>query len=235
MGPAPPAGDVVTMAAPPVQLFVFDLAGTTVVDDGQVLDAFVATADLHGLRADPNVLKARMGWHKQHVFATLLREAGADTAPAEAMARHFEQEFAAAVARRPLRPTPGALATLRKLDLEGVHIAFNTGFARATADLVLQTMGWADFPSVASDEVPRGRPAPDLIRRAMELVGVLDPRHVGVAGDTPADLQAGTAAACAMVVGVGCGSHRLDELAPHPHTLLLPDLTTLPAVVLHHD
>lgn len=223
------------MAAPPLQLFVFDLAGTTVVDDGQVVDAFVATADLHGLRADPNVLKARMGWHKQHVFETLLREAGVATAPAAAMARHFEHEFAAAVARRPLRPTPGALATLRELDQNGVRIAFNTGFSRATADLVLLAMGWDDLPSVASDEVARGRPAPDLVHRAMELTGVTDPRRVGVAGDTPADLQAGTAAHCGMVLGVGCGSHRLEELAQHPHTLLLPDLSTLPAAILRQS
>jgi phosphonatase-like hydrolase len=217
-----------------LQLFVFDLAGTTVVDDGQVMDAFLATAELHGLRAAPEVLRARMGWHKQHVFATLLREAGADPAPAAALALHFEQEFAAAVTSKPLRATPGAVEALRRLEQQDVRIAFNTGFARATADLVLAAMGWSHHPSVASDEVAHGRPAPDLIQRAMALTGVSDPRRVGVAGDTPADLQAGAAAHCGLVIGVGCGSHRLDELAPHPHTLLLPDLSRLPEVVFAH-
>jgi phosphonatase-like hydrolase len=217
-----------------LQLFVFDLAGTTVVDDGQVMDAFLATAELHGLPATPEVLRSRMGWHKQHVFATLLREEGADPAPAAAMARHFEHNFAAAVKRKPLRPTPGAVEALHRLEQQRLRIAFNTGFARATADLVLAAMGWSHHPSVASDEVAHGRPAPDLIQRAMALTGVTDPRTVGVVGDTPADLQAGVAARCGLVVGVGCGSHRLDELAPHPHSLLLPDLSTLPEVVFAH-
>lgn len=214
-----------------LQLFVFDLAGTTVVDDGQVMQAFQRTAARHELHAAPATLRARMGWHKQKVFATLLEEAGRDPAPAPLLAVAFEHEFAAQVERQPLRPTPGARQAIADLTAAGVAIAFNTGFARATADLVLRAMGWQDLPSVASDEVAHGRPAPDLIRRAMMLVGVDDAARVGVAGDTPADLQAGRAAGCGLVVGLGCGSHRLEELAPHGDAVLLPDLTTLMEVV----
>ncbi len=217
---------------PRIELFVFDLAGTTVVDDRQVMDAFVRVAAAHGLAADEAVLRARMGWHKEAVFAAILREAGRDPAPAAALAADFARAFAAAVEQTPLRPTQGAPEAIRDLESRGVRVAFQTGFARATADLVLRQMGWSDRTSVASDEVARGRPAPDLIRRAMALCGMADPRAVGVAGDTPSDLQAGHAAGCGHVVGVGCGTHRLAELASHPHTLLLPDLTGLADLLL---
>ena len=172
-----------------------------------------------------------MGWHKEHVFATCLAEAGMDAELAAAMAARFEQEFATSTTRVPLRATTGAEAAIGALVEAGIGLAFNTGFARNTADLVLRALRWDHFPSVASDEVAHGRPAPDLIRRAMRMCGVSDPLLVGVAGDTPADLQAGTAAGCRVVLGVGHGTHSLAELAAAPHTHLLPTLAGLAELV----
>ncbi|MFT4843804.1 MAG: phosphoglycolate phosphatase-like HAD superfamily hydrolase, partial [Candidatus Azotimanducaceae bacterium] len=106
---------------------------------------------------------------------------------------------------------------------------------RKTCNVVLDAMGWQDRVSVASDEVAAGRPAPDLILRAMAACEVDDPARVGVAGDTPADLLAGKAANAGMIVGLGCGTHSLEQLREHPHTHLLADLTTLPSLVFDHD
>jgi len=215
-----------------VDLFVFDLAGTVVRDERQVLDAFLAAARAFEVPVTESLLRERMGWHKQRVFETVLAEAGREVAPAAAMARRFEDEYAAILQARPLQPTNGALEVLRELAGAGVKIAFNTGFSRSTAELVLRAVGLGDLPSVASSEVRAGRPAPDLILRAMELCDVQDPMRVGVVGDTPADLAAGMAARAQFVVGVGCGTHTLDELRSHPHTHLVSDLTELPALVL---
>ena len=215
-----------------IDLFVFDLAGTVVRDEHQVLDAFLAAARAFEVPVAESLLRERMGWHKQRVFETVLAEAGRDVAPAAAMARRFEEEYAAIVSERPLQPTNGALQVLQELAAAGVKIAFNTGFSRSTADLVLRAVGLHHLPSVASSEVRAGRPAPDLILRAMELCGVEDPARVGVAGDTPADLAAGMAARARFVVGVGCGTHTLLELREFPHTHLVADLTELPALVL---
>ena len=214
-----------------VDLFVFDLAGTVVMDDRQVLRAFQTTCAAFAVEAPEARLRERMGWHKQRVFEQVLVEAGRPVAPAAAMAERFVAEYARSVAERPLRPTPGALEVIAALQAAGIAVAFNTGFARATADLVLHAIGFGALPSVASDEVAAGRPAPDLIRRAMQLCGVTDPKRVGVAGDTPADLLAGAAAGVAVVVGVGCGTHTLAELADCPHSHLVPDLRALPAIL----
>ncbi|MEZ5966693.1 MAG: HAD hydrolase-like protein [Planctomycetota bacterium] len=215
-----------------LDLFVFDLAGTTVVDDDHVLRAFERTAAAHGIATDRLRLKPRMGWHKLRVFETLLAEVGRATDAAPAMAERFEREFAAVVADAPLRPTAGAVAAIRGFAEAGVKVAFNTGFARNTADLVLRAVGWQHLPSVASDEVAHGRPAPDLILAAMARAAVTDPRRVGVAGDTPSDLEAGTAAGCRFVVGVGHGTHTLEELRRCKHTHLLPTLEGLLPLIL---
>ena len=55
---------------------------------------------------------------------------------------------------------------------------------------------------VCGSDVPAGRPAPYMIFRAMERLGVTDVARVLVAGDTPRDLEAGTNSGAAMVVGV---------------------------------
>jgi phosphonatase-like hydrolase len=220
---------------PRVDLFLLDLAGTTVVDDDHVLRSLLQTAQAFDLAVEPAELQSRMGWHKAKVFASLLEARGLDAAPAEAMAQRFAVEFAALVLREPLRKTPGASATLAQLTGGSVQIGFTTGFTRKTANVVLEAMGWQQSLSVASDEVAHGRPAPDLIQRAMQICGIDDPKRVGVVGDTPADLGAGAAAGVGMIVGVGCGTHTLAQLAHHPHTHLLDDLRGLPKLVFAHE
>jgi phosphoglycolate phosphatase-like HAD superfamily hydrolase len=46
-------------------------------------------------------------------------------------------------------------------------------------------------------------------------------------GDTPLDLQAGTAAGCGMVIGVLTGMHTRERLETKPHTQLLNSIADL--------
>ncbi len=72
-------------------------------------------------------------------------------------------------------------------------------------EVLLGRLGWDGCvidASVTSDEVPQGRPHPDLILEAMKRTGVEDVASVMKVGDTPSDLLEGTAAGCGMVVGV---------------------------------
>ncbi len=101
--------------------------------------------------------------------------------------------------------------------------------------LIRHRLGWLRSPSidasVSSDEVPRGRPYPDLVRRAMDLTGVTDAARVAKVGDTPADLEEGRAAGCGLVVGVTSGSHTRADLEPFPHTHLIRSIAGLPALL----
>ena len=101
--------------------------------------------------------------------------------------------------------------------------------------MILDRLGWKKNPLIAatitSDEVPRGRPHPDMIRALMAKLGIGDPANVAKVGDTPADLDEGTAAGCGLVVGVTEGTHTRGELEPHPHTHLIGSIVELPAVL----
>jgi len=211
------------MDVPHLELFVFDLAGTTVKDDDAVQRAFESTARSAELPAEPEWLRAKMGWSKKRVFEALLELNGRPADTAEELVARFEQHLRETYANELIEPTDGALEAIESLESSGTKVAFTTGFPRSIMDLILGSLGWADRVSVASDEVAHGRPAPDLIQAAMRKTGVADPARVGAAGDTPSDLEAANAAGCSVVVGLGCGTHTLDELSSAPHTHLARD------------
>ncbi len=127
-------------------------------------------------------------------------------------------------------PAPGALQVFDVLRTAGVKVALDTGFSRDILDALLTRLGWGDGAaidfSVTSDEVPRGRPYPDLIHRAMQRADVADPWNVIKVGDTPFDLLEGLAANCGLVVGVTYGTHSRGELE-RPDVVTIDDLPAL--------
>jgi phosphoglycolate phosphatase-like HAD superfamily hydrolase len=69
----------------------------------------------------------------------------------------------------------------------------------------------------------------------MERTGVQAVARVLVAGDTVADLRAGTNAGAGAVVGVATGALSLADLGAERHTHLLPSVADLPALVARLD
>jgi phosphonatase-like hydrolase len=103
---------------------------------------------------------------------------------------------------------------------------------------LLDRLGWQKAnlidASVTSDEVPRGRPYPDMIFRAMELTGVRDARAVAKVGDTASDLQEGNAAGCSLVIGVTTGAFSREQLLKEKHTHLVSSLLDIPEIIAQH-
>jgi phosphonatase-like hydrolase len=232
------------------RLVVFDMAGTTVRDDGAVEAAFLAAADSTGLSVDRQAIHARRGLSKRRVFRELWGLHGAvDDADVARLADASHAAFRAALAatfeKQPVAATEGCVDCFAQLRAAGIAIALTTGFHRAVTDTILARLGWdegldhrrmgppdtAIQASVCSEDVPQGRPAPDMIHRAMRLLAVDDPCYVAKVGDTPADLEAGRNAGCGMTLGVTNGSHTEDQLARHPSDGLLPSLSDLPAAL----
>lgn len=90
-----------------LDLFVFDLAGTTVRDDRCVQRAFEGAAQDAGLRADSEWLRARMGWSKTRVFTELLSRNEQDPSRASALVGAFERHLLAIYTESPITPTDG--------------------------------------------------------------------------------------------------------------------------------
>ncbi len=71
-----------------------------------------------------------------------------------------------------LEALPHAEEVFSALQQQGIKIALNTGFTRAVADSLLHRLHWDNGYHridrvICSDEVPLGRPYPDMIRALM--------------------------------------------------------------------
>lgn len=224
----------------PIQLVVLDMAGTTIRDDDAVNRCLQAALAAQGVSVTHDEVNEVMGLPKPVAIQHLLeRREGTGPVPERVRALHdqFQTRMVDHYRTAPgVEPMPFAVPALRALRERGLTIFLNTGFNRRIVDVILQRLGWTGHDLiqgvVASDEVPRGRPHPDMIHRAMHLAGVENARAVAKVGDTPSDLQEGTAAGCGLVIGVTNGSHSREQMLPHPHTHLIPSLETLPTLVL---
>ena len=209
----------------PFDLVCFDMAGTTVRDGGEVgrclLEASLAT----GIKTAHEKILPMMGWSKRQVFETLwseqIRPLHPDFRPrVEASYRHFRNLLEHHFETQAVEPTAGCLECFDWLQQENIKICLTTGFYRRVTDIVLGRLHW-NLPSIASDEVARGRPAPYLIFRAMEKVGVVDVHRVVSIGDTPSDLAAGKNAGCGWTLGVTNGNYPGEKLAAFPNDGLI--------------
>lgn len=220
-----------------IRAVVFDLAGTTVNDPDGVGACLRASLAAVGVEVSREATNAVMGIPKPVAIRQLigagrpdlLERVGAIYADFEERMIRFYRKDASVF------EVPGTGDVFRRLNSAGVRVAVDTGFARAVTAVLLDRLGWLRDglvqASVTSDEVERGRPFPDMIHRLMEVLEISDPKSVAKVGDTPSDLQEGTAAGCGVVVGVTSGSHTRDELARHPHTHLVESVREVPALL----
>lgn len=195
-----------------IELVVFDMAGTTVRDDGVVEQAFQRTAERTGV-AD------RMPWEDalQHVRNTMgqskievfLHLADGDRPAAERATAAFEAAYDELIAEQGAEEIPGARETIEQLRDAGLKVALTTGFAPVTRDALIDALGWRDLVDVALSPVDagRGRPHPDLVLTALLRTGASSVQAVAVAGDTASDVQSGRRAGAGFVAGVLTGAH----------------------------
>lgn len=234
----------------PIELVVFDMAGTTVTDHHEVERCFAEAAAETGLFVTDERILAMQGLAKRYVFETLWKEQLGEDNPTihqqvDGSYASFRRILEAHYLTQGATPTEGCLDTFAYLNERGIAIALTTGFYRVVTDIILEKLGWLNGldgrrvgtaesliqVSIASDEVERGRPYPHMIEKAMDLLGVSNPKAVVNIGDTPSDLLSGRAAGVALNLGVTNGTHSREQLEAYPHDLLINSLRDLPALL----
>jgi phosphonatase-like hydrolase len=215
-----------------ITLVVFDMAGTTIEDVGQVPEAFEAVLSARGLTVTDDELRAVRGASKREAIRLLVeRQQPALLPQCAAIFDAFRDHLSRLYREGGIATIDGAAETFAWLRARGVKVALTTGFDRTITDLIVQTVGWDRDTAdaiVCGDDVPEGRPAPYLIYRAMEATGTHRVRSVATVGDTALDLQAGENAGVGLNIGVLSGAHRREQLEHAPHSHLLPGVSALP-------
>ena len=200
-----------------IQLAVVDMAGTTVADDGLVLESFEVAAEAGGLPAGgPERDHARqyvldtMGQSKITVFRALF----GDEAAAQRANAAFEDAYASLIAAGRAEPIPGAAEALSRLRGGGIKVALTTGFSPDTQAKLIAALGWHDIADLvlAPGEGVRGRPFPDLILTALLRAGADSVQSVAALGDTGNDVESALRAGCAVAAGTLTGAHDERQL-----------------------
>jgi len=230
-----------------VKMVVFDMAGTTVKDENEVEKCFIEAAENTGLEYSVEEIVSMMGWSKRLVFETLWKKSLINATEEEIQEKteksylKFKEILENHYLTEPVVPVDGILDLFAYLKDKEIKIVLTTGFYREVTDIILERLYWdtgldenyvggensiIDL-SISSDQVENGRPAPDMIYKAMNIFDIDDPKQVIKVGDTPSDLQAGKNANCLYSLGVTNGTHTKEQLEKYENDGLLSDISKL--------
>jgi len=214
------------MSKHPLQLVIFDWAGTT-IDFGSraPMLSFTGVFAAHGVEVTPAEASAPMGLNKrEHLIAMFSNPAVAARWQAQHSRSWNEQdvdtmyhEFMPLQMQNIQRNSalvPGLLEVVTNLRQRGLQIGATTGYfheATHTIAALTKAAGFEPAANVCADDVPQGRPAPWMIFRVMEQLGVYPPAAVVNVGDTIPDIKSGLAAGC-WSIGV-CDSSSMTGLS----------------------
>jgi phosphonatase-like hydrolase len=190
-----------------VELICFDMAGTTVLDNGLVLEAFRRTIeDLEvspeeATSAEAYVIET-MGQSKIEVFTALFGERASSANEA------FERHFVESAQELGVSEIPGARSTVETLRDVGLQVALTTGFSPSTREALIDVLGWGDLFElrVSPADAGRGRPAPDMLWFCALRSQITAASSMMVVGDTASDMVAGLRAGAGYCVGVLSGN-----------------------------
>jgi phosphonatase-like hydrolase len=224
-----------------VRLVIFDIGGTIIEDNGEVIASFSAALTANGLTATDAELRELKGSSKRDVIKKFVEEQwGAQDEKNEERIRRAYRDFKVALEDKfsngGVKPIAGAGAAFAWLKANNIACATTTGFYRTVTEIVLNSAGWHNTfaANICSDDVKDGRPAPFMIFRAMEAARIGDVREVLNVGDTPLDLQAGSRAGVFGVIGVLTGIHKEERLLRESPSHLIASVAELPSLIETH-
>ena len=229
------------MLPQPIQLAMFDMAGTTVNDkvDGHplmVISMMRAFAK-HGIELAPNLINKHRGKQKSEAIQTLLREV-AELSPADAervgdgVYREFLRELESNLSG--ISEIDGATELFRHLRSKNIYIGVGSGFPMGVVQAIISQLGWLDKGLLdyveSAEQVGVGRPNPKMIHDAMQQLSIIDGRKVVKIGDTVVDVQEGKNAG-AWTVAVLTGSQTETQLMAAAPDYILSSIRELRTLI----
>lgn len=180
-----------------IQAVVFDLDGVLIDTEEvweQVRRAYVAEAGREFL---PHTQQAMMGMSTGEWSRHLSVDVGVGRTP-EVVAAEVLERMASRY-REALPLIPGGVEAVRRLG-ERFPLALASSSARILIDQVLETAGLTDAFRVtfSTEQVPRGKPAPDVYLTAVQHLG-LAPEVCAAVEDSSNGLRAAAAAGLAVI------------------------------------
>jgi phosphonatase-like hydrolase len=207
-----------------IQLVVFDIAGTTVLDRGNINEAFRMAFKTAGIDVLPVDVDKVMGYKKIEAVKIIVQQYAPEMSDDERIINDIHEVFVRNMIEfyendTDLQPLPFAVDAFHHLKSLGIKVALNTGFTRSITTPILKRLGWDKSElidaTICSDEVAEGRPYPYMIQSLMQRLGIEDVKAVAKIGDTEIDIKEGRNAGCGLVAAVTTGAYSKSELLLH--------------------
>jgi HAD superfamily hydrolase (TIGR01509 family) len=163
-----------------IEAVVFDLDGILVQSEELWDAARRELADEHGIEWPSDATDAMMGMSSKEWSQYMHDEVGVPDPPEE-----INRKVLAWVEKRyreDLPWIPGAREAVRRM-AEQFPLGLATSSNREIIDIVVDEGGFEFVTTVSSEEVERGKPAPDVYREVMKRMGV-DPQNAAAIEDS---------------------------------------------------
>jgi len=224
-----------------IELIVFDIAGTTVKDNGEIVFAFQQAMKEKGYEIPEEKVEPLKGYKKTDAIRMMLEEYESGTARiTEEYINTIHERFLQLMMEhysttKELQPLPHAEEVFAYCRSNGIKIGLDTGFSTDITNVIIDRLAWlkdgkVDYV-VSSNEVPAGRPAPFMIQKMMKAANVDDPRKVIKLGDTEVDVNEGKNAGCLYSIGVTTGAFTREALEPYEPSFIIDDLNELIQII----
>jgi HAD superfamily hydrolase (TIGR01509 family) len=180
-----------------IEAVVFDLDGVIVDSEGLWDDVRERYVRERGGRYDAEAQRAMMGMSSTEWSQYIHDELGVDVSPEEI--NRDVVELMAARYREHLPLIPGARKAVERM-AGSFPLGLASSSNRELIDAVLELAGLAEFfrANVSSEEVPRGKPAPDVYLEAAHRLGVA-PEKCAAIEDSHAGIRSAKAAGMRIV------------------------------------
>ncbi|MCT4698570.1 phosphonatase-like hydrolase [Tenacibaculum haliotis] len=216
-----------------IEMVVFDMAGTTVDEQNVVYKTLHKAIVAANVKVSlETVLEYGAGKEKHKAIKDVLTYLKSDKLKdSQIIFDNFKKLLTVTYATLEVKPIKGVENILLDLRADGIKVVLNTGYDRKTATLLLDKLKWDEKVHydvlITASDVVNGRPNPDMIFQAMELLGVTDASKVLKAGDSAIDIEEGKNAGCGITVGVLSGAQTKAQLEKEKPTYILESLVNL--------
>jgi len=224
-----------------VELVVFDIAGTTVKDNGEIATAFQSALNDFGYEVPVSKINPLMGYKKTEAIKKMLAEF-------EPEANKITEEHINRIHDRFLKlmihyyttaaeitPLPNVEAVFAALKEKQIKIGLDTGFSKEITGIIIERLGWMKDQKIdvviSSNEVKAGRPFPYMIEEIMRKTNVKNPKKVIKTGDTEVDIFEGKNAGCLYSVAITTGAFTREELRVYEPSFIIDDLKELLSII----
>lgn len=222
-----------------IKLIVFDMAGTIINENNVVYKTLRKAINWQGFNFSlDEVLLYGAGKEKHQAIKDILNSKNPNYAlngVSLTIFNDFSELLKVNYENLVIETFPETEEVFKKLKEKGIKIVLNTGYNRETAMLLLDKLKWEEGKQydalITASDVEKGRPAADMIFKAMELFNITNAQEVVKIGDSIIDIEEGKTANCGITIGVTTGAHTEEQLKSANPTYIINSLIELTQIL----